>query len=106
MQFSTVIVALFAASAAALPAIDANQLAARQSPLCTGPGTTPLCCATDVLDLANLDCSTPPSLPSGAQDFIDICSAIGQQAKCCLLPILGQGLICNDIVAPAPAPAA
>jgi hypothetical protein len=49
MQFFTVIA--FAVAAAAAPAIESRQL-----PVCTGG--SPLCCATDVLNLADLDCAT------------------------------------------------
>ncbi|KAI5804816.1 fungal hydrophobin-domain-containing protein [Peziza echinospora] len=81
----------FAAGAFAIPAM----LAERQLPLCTSG--TPLCCATDVLELADLDCHSPPITPNGTDSFIDICSAEGQQAKCCLIPILGQALLCSDV---------
>lgn len=38
-----------------------------------------------------------PTTPTGINNFIDICAAEGQQAKCCLLPILEQALICTDV---------
>ncbi|KAJ4383642.1 hypothetical protein N0V86_001697 [Didymella sp. IMI 355093] len=94
--------AILALAAAAFAA----PLEERQAGLCsTG---TPLCCATDVLNLANLDCQNPPTTPTGINNFIDICAAEGQQAKCCLLPILEQGLLCTDVnpQAAAPAPSA
>ncbi|KAL5378649.1 hypothetical protein PMIN02_011160 [Paraphaeosphaeria minitans] len=50
MQFFTVIAFAFAAAAAA-PALESRQI-----PVCTGG--SPLCCATDVLNLADLDCAT------------------------------------------------
>lgn len=40
---------------------------------------------------------TAPTTPTNNTQFISICEAIGQQAKCCLLPILGQALICSDV---------
>ncbi|KAF2001327.1 hypothetical protein P154DRAFT_168214 [Amniculicola lignicola CBS 123094] len=88
MLFSTVL--FFAASAIATPILQGRQL-----PLCTSG--SPLCCATDVLNLADLDCNAPPTTPISINNFIDVCSAQGQQAKCCLLPILGQALICSDV---------
>ncbi|KAF2711594.1 hypothetical protein K504DRAFT_374771 [Pleomassaria siparia CBS 279.74] len=91
MQYSTIFTIAFAAMAAAAPA----QLAERQVPVCSG--TTAQCCATDVLNLADLNCATPPSTPTNTTEFIDICSNIGQQAKCCLLPVLGQALVCSDV---------
>ncbi|KAJ4303255.1 hypothetical protein N0V90_002148 [Kalmusia sp. IMI 367209] len=88
MQFFTVIA--FAAAAIAAPTLEQ-----RQAPICTSG--SPLCCATDVLNLADLDCATPATFPTTINGFIDTCSAAGQQAKCCLLPILGQALICSDV---------
>ncbi|EME49386.1 hydrophobin 2 like protein, partial [Dothistroma septosporum NZE10] len=54
------------------------------------------CCATDVLNLASLDCANVPITPTSKEDFTEQCSATGQQALCCLLPILEQGLICQN----------
>lgn len=98
MLFSTVF--LFAAAAVAAPAYNQE----RQVPLCTSGSAQ--CCATDVLNLADLDCNPPPITPTSINGFIDTCSAIGQQAKCCLLPILGQALICSDVNPTSPAPSA
>ncbi|KAF9733427.1 hypothetical protein PMIN06_007548 [Paraphaeosphaeria minitans] len=88
MQFFTVIAFAFAAAAA--PALESRQI-----PVCTGG--SPLCCATDVLNLADLDCATPTTTPTSTNQFIDICATAGQQAKCCILPILGQALFCSDV---------
>ncbi|KAF2245003.1 hypothetical protein BU26DRAFT_434383 [Trematosphaeria pertusa] len=90
MQFTTILA--FVAAAVAAPVLDE-----RQTALCSGATSTPQCCATDVLNLVVLDCATPPTTPTSINNFIDICSAEGQQAKCCLLPILGQDLICSDV---------
>jgi len=35
--------------------------------------------------------------PTTINTFISGCAAGGQQAKCCLIPILGQALICSDV---------
>jgi hypothetical protein len=43
--------------------------------------------------------------PTSINAFIDGCAASGQQAKCCLIPILGQALICSDVNPTAAAPA-
>ncbi|KAF2661774.1 hypothetical protein K491DRAFT_700837 [Lophiostoma macrostomum CBS 122681] len=87
MRFS--IVLAFAIAAIAAP------LEERQTAICTSG--TAQCCATDVLNLADLDCANPPTTPTTIDNFIDICTAEGQQAKCCLLPVLGQALICSDV---------
>ncbi|USP75183.1 hypothetical protein yc1106_02457 [Curvularia clavata] len=90
MQFAITTVLAFAATAA-----FAAPLEERQAGLCNSG--TPVCCATDVLNLANLDCAPPPTTPLDINTFISTCAAEGQQAKCCLLPILGQALICSDV---------
>ncbi|KAI1065521.1 hypothetical protein LB507_001233 [Fusarium sp. FIESC RH6] len=92
MKFSLAAVTLLSAVVSALPANEK-----RQTPYvpCTGLYGTAQCCATDVLGLANLDCGGPPSTPSNATDFSAVCSAIGQRARCCVLPILDQGILCN-----------
>jgi hypothetical protein len=35
--------------------------------------------------------------PTSINAFIDTCAEGGQQAKCCLIPILGQALLCSDV---------
>ncbi|CBY01988.1 hypothetical protein IAQ61_006581 [Plenodomus lingam] len=98
MQFTTATIAAFAATAFAVPAV-----VERQAGLCSSG--TPVCCATDVLQLANLDCAPPAITPTAINEFIDTCAEGGQQAKCCLIPILGQALICSDVNPTAEAPA-
>ncbi|CAI6335385.1 unnamed protein product [Periconia digitata] len=102
MQFTITAIVAFAAAAMAAPVLED-----RQAGLCTGGGQAQ-CCATDVLNLADLDCATPPTTPTDVNSFIDICAEGGQQAKCCVLPILGQALFCADVnpTAEAPAPSA
>ncbi|RBR26338.1 uncharacterized protein FIESC28_00838 [Fusarium coffeatum] len=92
MKFSLAAVTLLGAVVSALPANEK-----RQTPYvpCTGLYGSAQCCATDVLGLANLDCGGPPSTPSNATEFSAVCSAIGQRARCCVLPILDQGILCN-----------
>jgi hypothetical protein len=56
MQFSTLLVALTGATvavASAIPSLEERQSAL----LCSGLSGTPVCCATDVLGLADLDCA-------------------------------------------------
>ncbi|KAB5523084.1 fungal hydrophobin [Coniochaeta sp. 2T2.1] len=93
MQFTIAVVALFASLAAATPV----QIEDRQVPYapCSGLYGTSQCCATDVLGLADLDCANPPTVPTDATNFTAICSDIGQRARCCVLPILGQDLLCE-----------
>ncbi|KAM3503730.1 hypothetical protein MY10362_004000 [Beauveria mimosiformis] len=55
----------------------------------------PRCCSTDVLGVADLDCSTPSGI-SGADSFVQICAAVGQRARCCVIPVAGQAVLCQD----------
>lgn len=52
MQFSTVAIALFAGLVAASPV----ELNTRQQLVCSGTYSNAQCCATDVLELADLNC--------------------------------------------------
>ena len=57
MHFSTIVAVLTGATAAmatAIPSLEERQAAL----LCSGLSGTPVCCATDVLGLADLDCAT------------------------------------------------
>ncbi|KAI1276099.1 Cerato-ulmin hydrophobin family [Xylaria sp. FL0933] len=96
MQFTTIIAALFAAAAVAVPT---SNLADRGDYVaCSGLYSTAQCCATDVLGVADLDCANPPTVPTDAPNFSAVCSAIGQRARCCVLPVLGQDVLCQTPV--------
>ncbi|OAA82275.1 Trihydrophobin [Akanthomyces lecanii RCEF 1005] len=60
------------------------------------------CCSTDVLGVVGLDCSSPSRTPISGNDFKGICSAIGKQAKCCVLPVAGQDVLCQDAIGGGP----
>ncbi|KAI4640004.1 hypothetical protein J4E93_008803 [Alternaria ventricosa] len=98
MQFTITAIVAFAATVAFAAPLDERQVG-----LCSSGN--PVCCATDVLNLANLDCAPPTTTPTSINQFIDGCAESGQQAKCCLIPILGQALICSDVNPTAEAPA-
>ncbi|KAK0631160.1 Cerato-ulmin hydrophobin family [Bombardia bombarda] len=95
MQFTIAAIAtIFASFAVALPTSEG--VVDRQLYLpCSGLYGTSQCCATDVLGVADLDCAGPPTVPTSADDFSAVCSAIGQRARCCVLPILGQDVLCQ-----------
>ncbi|KAI0872987.1 hydrophobin-like protein [Hypoxylon argillaceum] len=61
----------------------------------SGLYSVPQCCATDVLGVADLNCHSPSAVPFSASNFRDICANGGQRARCCVLPILGQSLLCE-----------
>ncbi|KAI0019885.1 hydrophobin-like protein [Xylariomycetidae sp. FL0641] len=57
--------------------------------------SNPQCCATDVLGVADLNCDSPSGTPTSADSFKDICAGGGQRARCCVLPVLGLGVLCQ-----------
>jgi hypothetical protein len=79
----------------ATPAAHVDSLVDRQATLVCASGT-PQCCDVDVLGVADLDCSTPPSVPTTVDNFTAICADIGKIDMCCLIPILDQGLLCSN----------
>ncbi|KAI3327049.1 cerato-ulmin [Xylariaceae sp. AK1471] len=60
--------------------------------------SVPQCCATDVLGVADLNCQSPPSVPSSPSAFQSICAGFGDRARCCVLPVLGQAVLCETPV--------
>ncbi|GAW15477.1 hypothetical protein ANO14919_048890 [Xylariales sp. No.14919] len=56
--------------------------------------SVPQCCATDVLGVADLNCHSPSAAPFSVSNFRDICANGGQRARCCVIPILGQAVLC------------
>ncbi|GAP88960.1 putative fungal hydrophobin [Rosellinia necatrix] len=62
---------------------------------CSGLYDTLQCCATDVLGVIDLDCATPPAVPTSPASFASICAKGGQRARCCVLPVLGQDILCQ-----------
>jgi hypothetical protein len=127
----------FAAGAAAAPFAATGGAALCP----TGLYSNPQCCATDVLNAAALNCAVrtltpfPPlvlspllpsphllfdttiltqtaaTLPASTNEFISTCAATGQQAKCCVVPVANQAVLCQDVSpsasgggSPTPAP--
>lgn len=75
------------------PPLDPNYKA------CTSTLSSNLnCCATDVEGIVDLDCAPPKRTPGSAKEFEQLCAAVGQQARCCALTLLGQGVLCSTIV--------
>ncbi|KFY08846.1 hypothetical protein V492_05860 [Pseudogymnoascus sp. VKM F-4246] len=82
---------------------------AAQALLCPiGLYSVPQCCSTDVLGIACLDATTQlfrlhctnisssaaTGNPRNGYEFRQACAWVGQQARCCVVPILGQDLLC------------
>ena len=106
-MLSTLLTLALAATATAAP--GSSPLSERQTAAVCTSGYSAQCCATDVLNLAALDCengmllmltcnneterlmgSTVPVTPTSKEDFTAQCSTEGQQALCCLLPIVSH----------------
>ncbi|KXX81828.1 Cryparin [Madurella mycetomatis] len=91
LTFATTIV-VFSRIAAAFPASVHER---RLYVPCSDLSGTARCCATDVLGIAGLDCGNPPTTPTSADNFREVCAAVGQRARCCVFPVLGQSILCN-----------
>ncbi|KAI1776795.1 Cerato-ulmin hydrophobin family [Hypoxylon cercidicola] len=89
--FTAALATVFAGVALAAPTVEERQAYVP----CSGLYGTSQCCATDVLGVADLDCAVPPTVPTDATNFSAVCSVIGQRARCCVLPILGQDILCQ-----------
>ncbi|KAI1358446.1 fungal hydrophobin-domain-containing protein [Xylaria arbuscula] len=121
MQFTLLIAAVFATAVAAspldLPSPPEKRSTYSTTPLPTStptpsPGggggaydacpsglySNPQCCATDVLGVADLDCGSVPAIPTSASEFQSICAAGAQRARCCVIPVLGQAVLCTTPV--------
>ncbi|KAI0412111.1 fungal hydrophobin [Xylaria grammica] len=99
MQFSTLFVTLLATAVMANPVKRTGGDGGHNPPApydaCSGLYDSLQCCATDVLGVADLDCATPSAVPTSAASFASICAAGGQRARCCVLPVLGQSVLCQ-----------
>ncbi|KAI0097540.1 fungal hydrophobin-domain-containing protein [Nemania sp. FL0031] len=67
-------------------------------PCPSGLYSVPQCCATDILGLADLDCHSPAAVPQSASEFRFDCATGGQRARCCVVPVAGQALLCETPV--------
>lgn len=57
------------------------------------------CCNTDVLGVADLECSAPSITVKSGDDFKKVCAANGKTARCCAIPVAGQNVLCQDAIA-------
>ncbi|KAI1740164.1 hydrophobin-like protein [Xylaria scruposa] len=91
MQFTLIAIVGAIATAVSATPTDGGYKA------CGGQGlySVPQCCATDALGVADLDCHSPSSVPSSVWNFKDVCAAGGQRARCCVVPVLGQDVLCE-----------
>jgi hypothetical protein len=90
MYAYTAVVALFASLAIAAPAVVERQVPYQP---CSGIYGSAVCCATDVLGVADLNCNTPPSgPPTNATEFQSDCATNGLTARCCAIPLVSSSL--------------
>ncbi|OAQ97577.1 hypothetical protein LLEC1_01213 [Akanthomyces lecanii] len=93
MQF--IVIASLIASVLAVPA----DMAPRTNGVCQGGlYSNPQCCNPDVLGVACLDGKVPSEQPRDANHFRQICGSKGKAAKCCVLPVLKQDVLCKDAI--------
>ncbi|KAI2611314.1 hydrophobin precursor [Hypoxylon fragiforme] len=99
MQLTTLFVSFLATAVYAVDQGYGGGAGGAGGPVCN-PGlySNPQCCATDVLGVADLDCRSPNAVPSSPASFQAICAQGGQRARCCVLPVLGQDVLCNTPV--------
>ncbi|KAI1188160.1 hydrophobin-like protein [Nemania serpens] len=91
MQTSIIaIIGFIATAVSAVPTYDPPYVACP-----VGLYSNPQCCATDVLGVADLDCHSPSAAPFSVSNFRDICANGGDRARCCVIPILGQSVLCQ-----------
>ncbi|KAK6527259.1 beta ketoadipyl CoA thiolase, th1 [Arthrobotrys megalospora] len=64
----------------------------------TGLYSNAQCCSTDVLGVLGLDCSNPSSQPTSGSNFKSLCVAAGKKAACCVLPVAGQDVLCQNAI--------
>ncbi|KAL9529502.1 Cryparin [Sphaerulina musiva] len=88
MQFT---ILAFAAMAAAIPAMIQERAPGSVCPALD----TPLCCQADVDGVADVTCEAP-SDSSSVQAFKNSCASSGTTAKCCVLPLAGDALLCSS----------
>ncbi|KAI1652295.1 cerato-ulmin [Daldinia loculata] len=98
MQLSTFFVTFLATAVLANPTKRGYAGSDALYDPCSGLYDSAQCCATDVLGVADLDCSAPSAVPLTALEFEATCALSGQRARCCILPVLGQSVLCQTPV--------
>ncbi|CZT21430.1 related to trihydrophobin precursor [Ramularia collo-cygni] len=95
MQFFTIAALFASAFAAPVAEIEARQ----DAQICpSGLYSTLVCANVDVLGVLCLDAVTPSQTPQDSNNFKQICSKTGRQARCAVLPVAGQAVLCQPPV--------
>ncbi|OAA42533.1 Hydrophobin 2 [Beauveria brongniartii RCEF 3172] len=94
MKFFAV-AALFA-GAIAMPTAEIEARTYTNPEVCPNGLYSNLVCAdVDVFGILCLNSQSPYEAPRDANHFREICSKIGKEARCAVLPVLGQAVLCN-----------
>ncbi|TQW00908.1 hypothetical protein V2A60_001943 [Cordyceps javanica] len=92
MKFFAV-AALFAGALAAPTEIEARTYPTNLCP--NGLYSNPVCADVDVLGLLCLNSAVPSEPPRDTKHFQEICAKIGKEARCAVLPVLDQAVLCQ-----------
>ncbi|KAI1354110.1 fungal hydrophobin [Xylaria sp. FL0043] len=101
MQLTTLFVSLLATAVVASPTKRNGGGGGGGTPYDACPDglySVPQCCATDVLGVADLDCASPTAVLTSPTEFEATCALGGARARCCVVPVLGQSLLCETPV--------
>ncbi|KAG9944507.1 hypothetical protein KCU85_g7852, partial [Aureobasidium melanogenum] len=95
--FANILAIATIAAAAATPNMKrTGNIEMRRSTSLCGPLDTPMCCQTDVLGVADLNCVAVPNTITTDANFTSYCAASGKSAECCVTQLLGDtGLLCS-----------
>ncbi|KAF1353249.1 fungal hydrophobin-domain-containing protein [Delphinella strobiligena] len=100
MQFQIALLALATLAVATPAPVEGNtdSLAPRHVVELCSSNYSPMCCETDVLGVADLDCSSVDNSVTTTSAFKSTCAKSGKSAKCCVTALLGTtGLICESV---------
>ncbi|KAI4728830.1 hypothetical protein E4T49_03269 [Aureobasidium sp. EXF-10728] len=93
--FTNILALTTIVSAAATPNPHRRTHETRAAADLCGPLDTPMCCATDVLGVADLSCSSVPSTVTTTDEFGTYCAGQGKAPECCVTSLLGSlGVAC------------
>ncbi|KAH7231160.1 hydrophobin [Fusarium tricinctum] len=88
------ILAIFFASVLAVPTGDSGRSTFDACPGALYSQTQ--CCGVGIGDIADLDCSNPTIALTSIKSFKQNCASIGKRARCCTIPLLGLGVLCQS----------
>ncbi|KAG8664765.1 uncharacterized protein FPOAC1_013545 [Fusarium poae] len=99
MKFLPVLAIFFAGVLATPPGYGGGDGGGSSSNFDACPGTLysqTQCCSAGVGDIVDVDCVNPTIAPTSINSFKTNCASIGKRARCCTIPILGLGVLCQS----------